>query len=72
MGKKPRIKIKDLNVNLDEIQKKDPEILKKVRGGWVGTVPSPPTPPLVSGGCTGGSPFRITHPTGMATGVGCK
>ena len=28
-----RIKIKDLNVNLEELKKKDPEILKKIRGG---------------------------------------
>ncbi len=27
------IKIKDLDVDLDELQKKDPEILKKIRGG---------------------------------------
>ena len=28
-----RIKIKDLNVSLEELRKKDPQILKKIRGG---------------------------------------
>ncbi len=28
-----RIKIDDLTVNLEELKKKDPEILKKIRGG---------------------------------------
>jgi hypothetical protein len=33
MGKKPNIKIRDLNVNLEELSKKDPAILKKLWGG---------------------------------------
>jgi hypothetical protein len=34
-----RIKIKDLNVSLEELKKKDPQILKKIRGGgfWMAT-----------------------------------
>ena len=28
-----RIKIEDLNIDLEEFKKKDPEILKKIRGG---------------------------------------
>ena len=31
----PRIKIKDLSVDLEELQKKDPEILSKIRGGAI-------------------------------------
>lgn len=30
-----RIKIKDLNVSLEELKKKDPQILKKIRGGGI-------------------------------------
>jgi|PlaIllAssembly_1097288.scaffolds.fasta_scaffold615339_2 hypothetical protein len=30
-----RIKIKDLSVDLQELQKKDPEILSKIRGGAI-------------------------------------
>jgi hypothetical protein len=30
-----RIKIKDLSVDLEELKKKDPEILSKIRGGAV-------------------------------------
>jgi len=29
----PRIKVKDLNVDLAEVMKKDPKILHKIRGG---------------------------------------
>lgn len=29
----PRIKVKDLNVDLAEIMKKDPQVLDKIRGG---------------------------------------
>ena len=32
----PRIKIKDLSVDLEELKKKDPEILSKIRGGVFG------------------------------------
>ena len=31
-----RIKINDLTVNLEELKKKDPEILSKIRGGAFG------------------------------------
>jgi hypothetical protein len=33
MAKKRTVKIADLNVNIGELQKKDPEILKKIHGG---------------------------------------
>ena len=33
MEKKARIEIRDLNVDLDELQKKDPKLLQRIRGG---------------------------------------
>ncbi len=32
-----RIKIQDLSVDLEELKKKDPEILNKIRGGAIGS-----------------------------------
>ena len=34
-----RIKIEDLSVDLTELQKKDPKILNKIRGGWKRPLP---------------------------------
>ena len=55
--KKARIEIRDLNVDLDELQKKDPEILKKIRGGF-----GPVQPAGISGPICGGASghFRLS------------
>ncbi len=68
MDKKPRIKIKDLDVDLDELQKKDPEILKKIRGGVDTTIVpisstclwriQQPPPPCYPGYCPQAGGFR--------------
>ena len=36
----PRVKINDLSVDLEELRKKDPEILKKIRGGILARTPT--------------------------------
>jgi hypothetical protein len=38
-----RVKIKDLNIDLEELQKKDPKILQKIRGGFY----RKPVPPII-------------------------
>ena len=52
-----RIKIKDLDVDLEELKKKDPEILRKIRGGYYGTPPRSATMQGADGG-----PAGITKP----------
>ncbi len=37
-----RIKINDLKIDFEELQKKDPQILKKIRGGYYRRYPMPP------------------------------
>ena len=37
----PRIKIDDLKLDLEEIKKKDPKILNKIRGGYRRWKPGP-------------------------------
>ena len=55
-----RIKIKDLNVSLEELKKRDPQILKKIRGGggWMATVQTCAC--VGGGGLPGGSIGLVT------------
>ncbi len=52
-----RIKIKDLEIDLDELRKKDPQILRKIRGGAMRT------PPKTKQGAGGGA-AGISYPGG--------
>ena len=53
MSKKRSVKIADLDVNVEELQKKDPHILKKIRGGQVVSRDEAAQSTMwASGGCT--------------------
>jgi hypothetical protein len=59
--KKPRIQIKDLDVNLEELKKISPEVLAKIRGGACAMRTSMINPPCeASGGCMDTFIFRYS------------
>ena len=58
--KKPRIQIKDLDVNLEELKKISPEILGKIRGGACPMRTSMINPCGASGGCQDTFIFRYS------------
>jgi len=55
--KKGRIEIKDLNVDLEELKKIDPDVLKMIRGGKANYRP-------VMKSASGGGGLGISYPSG--------